>query len=542
MKVVRVFAIFLIQMMSTDSIYAQKMVSSDPVIAPELGAVLAKTPIHVPTLKCINGRRQVCSFLEINRPEIYKQILLVPVGYQAHEKGRFELDVERFVFAMSETDPNIYSRRYINNLLYVSMWMPDSGLESQQTNFDAKLQAHPTRRFMATANQSKVLAFTDRLMREEWVRPVAVNLIYNFDSPLEEAAASAVTPNFLQRPYGIAKIMRNDLNNTYVAPHEVAHAALNFLDEYTEQGMENINIRTLDVLTPLVVLDGSLDAFFRALKNVLGVYSYRISEVLAANGNENLDVVSQPNRVGQSGAASPNFDYEGGMFFGRGTYHQRGRNMMNGNNASKGPDDGFAMTHSTNQNNLIDAYFANRSYRANDRLRLVGPFGTWGSQFGSNTQVVFFDADKNHRVQPTQTYEVQVGYYSRDWKVCWAAIIPYPCYDNRWTAYTRNAVAAVETLSLETSAAYAVAQLAQRAFCGLGLSSLVSLPNGLDLCSQSIESLANGFLPAWRFVTPYQTMAVELPQAFSTYYFRVRSYNGQWHSNFTGWGSFQRVF
>jgi len=54
---------------------------------------------------------------------------------------------------------------------------------------------------------------------------------------------------------------RADLETPYVGIHELAHATLNFLDEYIEYGFEDMNIRSLDALTPLALLDDSWEAW-----------------------------------------------------------------------------------------------------------------------------------------------------------------------------------------------------------------------------------------------------------------------------------------
>ncbi len=120
-----------------------------------------------------------------------------------------------------------------------------------------------------------------------------------------------------------------------------------------------------------------------------------------------------------SGYPSQYYAYEGGMFFGRGTWHQAGSNLMNGNNVMRGWDDGFAYAHSPSQQQVVDNAFDGGIRRPNDRLRNAGPRNGWPLAFGSATHVMLFDADKNHHFHPTQYYSVQVGWYDRVWKTCW---------------------------------------------------------------------------------------------------------------------------
>ncbi len=112
----------------------------------------------------------------------------------------------------------------------------------------------------------------------------------------------------MNKTFGVAKMSSGHiLSGNYIPTHEMAHAALNFLDEYVEAGFENISIDQLEVLAPRVVFGSS--------ELPLDVYDYRMSEILAGNGPENLavrrDVTTvrtpgvQPQRYGTRVAFSP---------------------------------------------------------------------------------------------------------------------------------------------------------------------------------------------------------------------------------------------
>jgi hypothetical protein len=205
---------------------------------------------------------------------------------------------------------------------------------------------HPFRGTGLTVDLEAVEEFTDAFADEEPnFNPWAVLVLYNSDdgSPV----ANASPPNILMREYGIAKMTRGDLNNPYTSTHEIGHAGMNFLDEYIESGFENINIRSFDTLSFLTLGMG----FGPGVSNMLGKYEIRLSEILSANGSENLDVTRYPARAHGNAQRSDGTDWqdypgeepfddfqaEGGMFFGRGTYHQLGNNLMNSNRTVRLP-------------------------------------------------------------------------------------------------------------------------------------------------------------------------------------------------------------
>ena len=51
---------------------------------------------------------------------------------------------------------------------------------------------------------------------------------------------------------------------------KVDAAGLNYIDEYTEQGLQDQNIHSFDVITPLLQLDGTWSGFVAAISNFFG--------------------------------------------------------------------------------------------------------------------------------------------------------------------------------------------------------------------------------------------------------------------------------
>src|SRR5262249_59497319 len=111
---------------------------------------------------------------------------------------------------------------------------------------------------------------------------------------MESVTANWAPPPLPVRSFGIAKMTRKDLDSPYIATHELAHASLNFLDEYVESGMEELNIHSVDPFTPLAQFDGSWSGAISAIQTLIGYYDIKISDILAANGNVNIATTSTP--------------------------------------------------------------------------------------------------------------------------------------------------------------------------------------------------------------------------------------------------------
>jgi hypothetical protein len=215
---------------------------------------------------------------------------------------------------------------------------------------------------------------------------------------------------------------------------------------------------------------------------------------------------------------------------------------MDDNTVTRGPDDGFAYAHSPDQQRVIDLAFGNsHRTRPNDRLLNAGPVSGWPLAFGSTTHVMLRDADMFHQFQPTQSYSVQVGWYERNWKVCWAAFIPYPCYDSVWTTAQKTVGKSVRSIDLKMSAAYGLASLAQNLLCELGITEINMSGGGkFQLCQQDLNTITDAFLPTVKFNIPYRDLDVPASQWMTTYWWRFSTNNGSWQSGWTGWSSFFR--
>src|SRR5262249_53549567 len=131
---------------------------------------------------------------------------------------------------------------------------------------------------------------------------------------------------------------------------------------------------------------------------------------------------------------------------------------------------------------------------------------------------------------------VQVGWYDRQWHTCWAAFIPYPCYDNVWTTAEKYVSPQTRSIDVKLTSAYGLADLAQRIACGVGFTEV----GGIQLCQQNLNTIADNFLPTLKFPVPYQDVSVPATQWMTNYWWRFSTFNGTYYSNFTGWSSFYR--
>ena len=496
------------------------------------------------TWKCVHANGQSCAAGELTNPW-FKQVFLTSAGFADAERNDFWSEFDRIVSMMTTQAGNVWSVQERDRLLFVGYFVAGGALGAPDAAFGASIARHPIRGYATSLSQAAVYAKIDSIKTNEihGLAPFTAGVLFNsFQTPV---TANAAPPSFVQRAFGVAKFTRADLNErgAYITTHELAHAGLNFLDEYVESGFEDLNMRQIDVATPLALFDWTWGGFINAISDLLGVYDYNISEILAANGNDNIALSSWPATVWTPGYGSEYYAWEGGMFFGRGTYHMSGDNLMNGNTVVRGDGDRFAFAHSGSQQRVVNQAFWGGAGRPNDRLRNAGPKNGWPLALGSSTHVMLYDGDKNHHLQPTRSYSVQVGWYDRVWKTCWAGFVPYPCYDDVWRTAQNTAFPSTRQINLKLSSLYGLANLAQQLTCAVGINEIPKSDGGtIRLCDQDLSTLANQFLPTITFAVPYQDVEVPASQWFTTYWWRFSSNNGYVQSGWTGWSSFYRSF
>jgi hypothetical protein len=492
-----------------------------------------------PTAKCLKWDLTRCTNADLGNPW-YRQIVIMPSGYTEDERADFWTDFDTIVTQMSNAG-TVWSTTKRDKILYVGYFTGGGPLGAPDAAFGGAVLAHPIRDFALTLSLEAVKAKINEIKSTTYsnLRPMGVQVILNDFST--NVTANAAPPSFMGGGYGIAKMNRDDLRSAYIATHELGHAALNFVDEYVEGGFENLNIRSIDVATPLVLFDGTWSGFVRAIDDLFGIYDYNMSEILAGNGNHNVALSSRPSTVHSPISAPQAYDYEGGMFFGRGTWHAAGRNLMNSDGFNPGPQNGFAYTHSGAQQQLINTAFGDAPYRANDRLRNSGPRNGWWGELGGTTIVMMYDGDKRNHFQRSTQYAVQVGWWERVWYTEWWGFVPIPRYRDEWRTAQKTVYPTERRIELRASALYGLANMTQSLLCGVGVTEVPKPDGGVfKLCETPLDSVASAFLPTFTFRTPYEETSVPASQWFTTYWWRFASYNGHVWSGWTGYSSFYR--
>lgn len=499
----------------------------------------------VPIWWCMTGDGRICLESELADPVRFRQIVVFPSGFRTGEESAFRDSYEQLLESVTRLPADVYSSSYRSQLLYIGVWLPGAALGKPGALFSGAILKHPTRGKALALRLQAVQGKVEELRKDSipQLRPWSVLILFN---TLEsEITANAAPPSFLGTEYGIAKVTRLDIRAHYAPMHELAHSGLNYLDEYVEPGFEKMNINSLDYLTPLGIAGQDWGSLGTVLGSFLGGYDYRLSEVLAANGNDNIDTSRYPSRVATAGYAPNEYEKEGGMLFGIGTHHDQGRNVMGDGSRVMPSDDGFGFGHSASQREIIEQAFVNagEARRPNDRLRNSGPLKAWSAVFGSNTQLLFFDADKNHHFHSTRFYEVQVGWYERNWKVCWKwKFLPYPCSTEKWLTVQKSVRPTRRTILLKSSFLYGLAGVIQNLACDLGIKQIRGGGSSFDLCSLTLDQMTGAFVPSMEFAVPYQNVEVPASQWFTKYHWRFRTDNGSFKSGYTGWSSFFRVF
>ena len=118
--------------------------------------------------------------------------------------------------------------------------------------------------------------------------------------------------------------------------------------------------------------------------------------------------------------------------------------------------------------------------------------------------------------------------------------VPVPLHDDVWTT-AQNAVWPQErSIDVKLTSAYGIANLAQGVLCWAGFNELATGGGTFRLCDGDLGTIADNFLPTIKFRLPYQDTTVPASQWMTTYYWRFRTNNGTYTSNYTGWSSFYR--
>jgi hypothetical protein len=450
-----------------------------------------------------------------------RQLLIVSAGYG--ETEAFWRDFGVLVHRMTgDSAGRAWSRQKRDRILFVGHYTGGGAINSDSASFGARVVAYPGGEPTLAVDVATVYRFVDDLQAAmPWVRPLGATVLFAEGPDTRGAAANSSPPSFLGRDYGVAKVAAGGGPEfeTYTFTHELAHASMNFVDEYVEPGLERVSLKSLEVLRPQVMLDGSWDGVSDWLRMS---WDIRIAEILAGNGPVNVAPRPDVSTTRAIDSKPEFFEYEGGLFFGRGVYHDAGSNLMNSDLVRRGPGDGFSFDHSPSQQRFIDALFGDAPYRANDRLRTAGPVG--GTVLvGPVAGLLLYDADKRNSLHPTTRYDVVVRWRDRR--------------SQRWVESSHAVSPAARSVMLSMTGARREEELLLRVACTAGMTQMSSEFNGRDVCDS-----AHAFVPTMTFPTPYQEVNVPVDQPFTTYWWRFRTHNGVRTSGWTGWSSFYRSF
>jgi hypothetical protein len=505
-----------------------------------LGSRAAHAMASAPRATCqANTYSKTCTAAMLADPVTYRQILVIPAGYGTNDNALFMSDFNNLFKSFFGTltpasNPHpLYNQ--IGNFIFIADWLPGGALGTPTVNFGAAIETQPIRQnelnmaINNTAVEAEVANFKANYYSQSvpWEVVVLYKSTAYWGGPAGNSVGANTAPSsFLHQPYGIVKLTSGEAAQAapnYVVVHEMSHGGLNFLDEYTESTFNGMSITELDAVTFLT------QGFTGAIDLLLGIYDMKISEILAANGNDNVDVTEYPSRVGTPGALV--YAAQGGFFFPLGAWHYNEPNIMWGTTN---------FNHSASQYQVVqEALVAPRTPpRPNDRIRIAGPFPLLNTLNGSDTNLLMYDGDKNHRYHPTQSYDVQIGFYNRVWCGIFCG------YNDVWTVIEKNVAPQANTIQLNNTELWYLANLAQDLACQISGGSLNIGQNGetTNLCSINLASASASFLPSMTFWTPYQSVDMPLPQWMSQYWWRFRTNNGTQLSNFTGWNSFNRAF
>lgn len=488
-----------------------------------------------PTWKCRRWDLTACSSADLNN-RAYHQVLVMPTGSADTDKAQFWADYETLIRQMSSAG-TVWSTTKKASILYVGYFASGGALGTSTATFGGSILPGAVGGAALDVDPQAVAAkITDiRATLLPGLLPNAVALIFN-DAGASPASA---TPRHFDQPYGIARLNRAHLTSPYAPTRQLATAMFGFLAESVTNGFQETSIRSLDVLSPSLKLSSGWDAI-ASMTNLTGIYDYNVSELLAANGNDNVSLSANPCTVPTPGFTPRPYEYEGGIGLGRGVWHCKGNNLLNDNTVMRAADDGFAYAHSLSQQAVIEEAFGSKPYRPNDRLRTAGPRNGWTSALGNTTHALIFDADKNHLTHPTLSYTVQVGWYERVWYAAWNGPFPYPAYQDEWKTMEKMVWATAQFIEIDPNASSGLMDFAQQLLCSVGVTRPAT-GSTVKMCAQKFSTAsAIAPVPSIAIRSPYQEVDLPISGWNNTYWWRVSAWNGTFNSGYTAWSAIYR--
>jgi len=195
-------------------------------------------------------------------------VIILPSGFAEADRATFWSEFDKTVGLITgpATAGSSWSVQRAGQIIFIGYFVAGGPLGAGAT-FGGMVATHPVRGYALSLSQSAVYSQIDsiRYWTLPQLRPMSAGVIFNtLQTPV---TANASPPSLVNKPFGIAKFTRQDLieRGAYVPAHELAHAGLNYLDEYVEQGFAELSIKQIDVATPLSLFDWTWGGFVNAI-------------------------------------------------------------------------------------------------------------------------------------------------------------------------------------------------------------------------------------------------------------------------------------
>ena len=498
----------------------------------------------------------------LKNPREFRQVLILATGYAANDYKQFLDDIVKLVSRLGNMPKTVYTSQHRDRIVYLVYWQPGGTFRIGNANYGARISTHPVQK------SKKGLVLSNRRLELEGVTgaarvlqttvPMAVVVLYNYGN--NDAAAFSAPSMVTGQTYGVVRMTRSHLKTdegVYMTMRRLAHASMQFMDESTQPQLDRFDIHNIDARSRGIGLTDTWDAYFKKMKNIIGQYDWRISDIIANNGAENVTTRSMPATVYTADHSTTDFTLEGGAFFGKGTWRHTGDNLMNNDRTSpnhpiKPTGDRFAFAHSPSQQNTLKTVFEppQEASRPNNRLRNSGPLQDSVPVWGSQVRVMLHDGDKNHRWHPTKEYEVQVMWHAKEYETFPAGIkdlitnkdlfVPYVAKATKQTI-SRRFKNRTRTLNIRNVLLSGGATFMRELLIAHGVTEIpIDNKYIYNIFELSTEEITEGSLPPLLWDAPYQDIPIVAPNVNTTYYWRFRTLNSWGWSGWTSWAQFKR--
>jgi hypothetical protein len=156
---------------------------------------------------------------------------------------------------------------------------------------------------------------------------------------------------------------------------------------------------------------------------------------------------------------------------------------------------------------------------------------------------MLYDEDKNHAHHPTQRYDVQIQWQAQ--KLAWCpseswSFLQVPCLQPETVTLEKSFTPELVTANLNANPLVNLALSAVELICDLSDSEFAIL--NIDVCVSDDPAQFWGKTAGDISVhLPYQFVKIPTPDLFTTYYWRFRTFNGEYESGWTEWSRLDRT-